>query len=144
MMEAAPVSTEWTGIAWLGEAAAGPVENATGAIDTAVGSGAANTTLIVSYLAGLGETGRAAQLCDELVEDVYSDWFLPSYDELEFMYLNLHAKGLGDFTNDVYWCSSENSTQAAYAWSVNFPDGTQRGQGKYQQRRVRAVRAFDY
>jgi hypothetical protein len=50
------------------------------------------------------------------------DWFLPSRDELNQMYLNLHLFGLGNFTTTKYWTSSESS--ATFAYRVNFAGGS--------------------
>jgi hypothetical protein len=82
----------------------------------------------------------AAQGCAELTTGGYSDWFLPSKDELDLMYKNLKARGLGGFTDDLYWSSSEGNTN--YAWSQSFSDGSQYGINKSSTDRVRAVRAF--
>jgi len=86
------------------------------------------------------ETDRAAQLCDALVYGGYSDWFLPTLDELDLMYKNLHLKGVCDFADNNYWSSSEND--ANHAWTQNFTNGYQNNYPKYYTYWIRAVRAF--
>lgn len=66
-------------------------------------------------------------------------WRLPSKDELNLMYTNLRAKGLGNFQNAWYWSSSESITN--HAWSQNFSDGRE-DYLKVNADCVRAVRAF--
>ena len=57
----------------------------TGATASAIGTGQANTTAIVN---SQGAGAYAAQLCDDLTLNSYSDWFLPSTDELQEIYTN--------------------------------------------------------
>jgi hypothetical protein len=71
---------------------------------TAFGTGATNTAAIV---ASCGDANIAAKICDNLVLNSYSDWFLPSKDELSLIYTNLYAQGLGSFSTSYYWCSSQ-------------------------------------
>ena len=108
-----------------------------GGTSTDIGTGAANTAAIV---AGCSETGIAARICDELVLNGYSDWFLPSKDELDLMYENLKLNGIGGFADGNYWSSSESSFGTA--WIQNFNNGYQNNHSKPNHYRVRAVQAF--
>jgi len=87
------------------------------------------------------ETGKAAQLCDALNYGGYNDWFLPSKDELNRMYVNLKVYGFGGFVDYYYWSSSTGPY--TNAWAQNFGNGLQ---GYYGEGGnilyVRAVRAF--
>jgi uncharacterized repeat protein (TIGR02543 family) len=108
-----------------------------GASGTAVGAGEQNT---IDIEAGCATLGTAADLCANLSLGGYSDWFLPSRDELNLMYTNLKVHEVGGFADYVYWSSSEFS--AGNAWYQRFSSGFQSGGGKYSTFRVRAVRAF--
>ncbi len=110
----------------------------TGATATIVGTGEANTATIVTKQ---GNGIYAAKICQDLVLGGYDDWFLPSKDELDLMYDNLKAAGLGGFASDNYWSSSEYGY--TNAWNQYFPNGGQHYTGKYGFIvRVRAIRAF--
>ena len=108
-----------------------------GADGTTVGTGAQNT---IDIEAGCTTPGTAADLCANLSLGGYSDWFLPSKDELNLMYQNLKLYGVGSFIDTDYWSSSEND--AGTALSQDFFDGTQYIDNKDYVYRVRAVRAF--
>lgn len=56
----------------------------------------------------------AAKMCDNLVLKGYSDWSLPSKDELNSMYKNLYQKNLGNFQIGNYWTSSQYDQNTAY------------------------------
>lgn len=133
-LEAAPVSTEWTDKEW------GPDATLIGGTETGIGTGQSNTIIIVTWLNSHGETDRAAQVCDALVYGGYSDWFLPSKDELNLMYENLYLKGFGGFTDHSFWSSSEYD--ATYAWYQHFRYGHQLYYFKIDILQIRAVRAF--
>ena len=112
----------------------------TSATGIVLGTGQANTTAIV---ANQGAGSYAAQLCDDYTNDatgtgVYSDWFLPSKDELNKLYINKAV--VGGFADVNYWSSSESS--AYYAWTQGFGNGYQSYLYKNYVVRVRAVRAF--
>jgi hypothetical protein len=109
--------------------------------ETSVGSGKSNTEFIVDYLRRIGESGKAAQLCMSLDFGGYKDWFLPSLDELDLMYQNLKAKGLGNFSQKYYWSSSEYNYDY-FAWYQKFFNGGQVSEYKNNSYAVRAIRAF--
>ena len=106
---------------------------------TAVGSGRRNTQLIVEQLIQRGETQRAAQICANLDINGFSDWFLPSRDELNLLYQNREL--VGNLHRARYWSSSQHSRTSALA--QNFDNrGRQSDHNKFDNYRVRAVRAF--
>jgi hypothetical protein len=105
--------------------------------DTAIGTGQANTAVIIAAQ-GIG-TNTAAQLCDAYNGGGKTDWFLPSKDELNAMYQK--RTFIGSFGTDIYWSSSE--IDSTYAWVQNLIDGSQSyGNKPYTGGLVRAVRAF--
>jgi len=108
----------------------------TGATATAFGKGYANTNTIV---ASQGAGNYAAKLCYDLVLGGYSDWYLPSINELNRIYLNKDA--IGGFAANAYWSSSEYNNY--YAWRQNFNGGLQDyGPKGSASLCVRAVRSF--
>ena len=125
-----------TGIIWSLPAYQSIVVPSNGAIATALGTGLANTNAIISQN-GAGTT-YAAGLARAYNGGGYSDWYLPSKDELNKLYLNKVA--IGGFTTGLYWSSSEYSD--AGAWFQFFSNGGQYGYGKENALYVRAVRAF--
>jgi hypothetical protein len=70
----------------------------------------------------------------------YSDWRLPTKDELNLIYQNLRAKQIGSLGDIVYWSSSEYVSSDA--WAQRFSDGLQDYNPKALTYSVRAVRAF--
>ena len=111
--------------------------NATGSV---IGSGKVNTDAIV---AAQGEGEYAAKICKDLDINGYNDWFLPSKSECFYMYFNLKTlRGLGNFTDALYWSSTEASIGNAYSQYSN--DGYPPNGGYYKNtaNHVRAVRAF--
>ena len=110
---------------------------------THIGSGQINTLEIIN---ACSTPGIAARICANLTLGGYSDWFLPSKDELNKMHLNIgrgNALGLGNiggFSVRDYWSSSEHVT--ILAWRQSLYDGDQGTNNKSGYHNVRAVRAF--
>ncbi len=108
----------------------------TGASGTALGTGQANTTAIVN---NQGDGNYAAKLCDDLDLGGYSDWYLPSKDELNKLYINRVA--VGGLVGGYYWSSTEYDEFRA--WSQSLAIGDQSFNfAKVFTAGVRAVRAF--
>ena len=115
----------------------------TGATATAIGTGRANTDAIISAQ-GATETSYAAGLARAYTGGEYTDWFLPSKDELNQMYIKkstLEAvSGFNAFTNTYYWSSTEHDSDDALMQL--FAIGYQTSTSKHYTNDVRAVRAF--
>ena len=114
----------------------------TGATGTAIGTGSANTDAIIDAQ-GATETSYAAGLAKAYAAGGYTDWFLPSKDELNKMYLKKEileaVSGFTAFSNS-YWSSTEYDDY--FAWLQYFYDGYQETNVKDFAFFVRAVRAF--
>ena len=107
-----------------------------GADGTAIGTGNQNT---IDIMAGCTEGGIAARICGDLVLNTYSDWYLPSKDELNKLFINRVA--VGGFSSNDYWSSSEFDNY--FVWSQYFLNGFQGyGNKRFNTFHVRAVRAF--
>ena len=106
-----------------------------GAYGTEVGTGNANTVAIVN---GCSEPNFAAKAAADYIYNGYSDWFLPSKDELDLLYQQRNV--VGGFTSNSYWSSTENDVYGA--WNKNFNNGAPYGYLKNPMLPVRAVRAF--
>lgn len=107
-----------------------------GADSTKIGYGRKNTSDI---LASCVDEGIAAKLCDDLVVEFQSDWFLPSKEELNQLYIKKDI--IGGFVNSSYWTSSDvDSFVADYQ---DFANGYMSSMDKINSANVRAVRYFD-
>ncbi len=106
-----------------------------GADGTALGTGYQNTLAIV---AGCGTAGIAARICNDFELNGYSDWYLPSMDELNKLYLSKYL--IGGFLVGNYWSSSEYNGSSA--WGQVFGYGEQGSFQKSNSLSVRAVRTF--
>ncbi len=108
----------------------------TGADGAAVGTGAQNTSDI---LAECSQVGKAAELADAYALGGYTDWFLPSIDELDLLYQQKAV--VGGMGAKFYWSSTEYgrySASALYMSTGEICGGCE----KDLPFRVRAVRAF--
>ena len=107
----------------------------------AIGTGLSNTNTIISIQGTT--TTYAARVCADYSITVngitYSDWYLPSSDELIRLYRNKTA--IGGFVSQSYWSSSEKND--GYAIEVNLSNGAGGDARKDTNLKyVRAIMAF--
>ena len=103
---------------------------------TAVGSGYSNTEAMVAQSSTANKAGtitRAYRGPNNL-----SDWYLPSRDELNQLYINRAI--VGGIATNWYWRSTEGGT--IYAWYKDFSLSNENQDFKYGTWFVRPVRAF--
>jgi hypothetical protein len=87
-------------------------------LGSAIGDGESNTNAIVE---ALGEDTYAARYAFDAETSGFSDWYLPSIDELTAVYENLHLAGFGDTAAAFsYWSSTDEDTGA---WVIYFANG---------------------
>ncbi len=104
-------------------------------LGTAIGTGLANTELMVAESGGY----EAARACSDYSLNGYSDWFWASYQELLTLKTN---GGITNYTNGPYFCSSQSSS-GSYAYYSYMPNGQATDDGtKTELRPVRPIRRF--
>ncbi len=110
-----------------------------GASGVKIGAGAANSNHIFKTQGSPEfDDEYAALQCINLIENGYTDWYLPSKDDLNQMYL--HKDVIPNLKPFAYWSSTEvNKTTA---WFQNFGNGAQVQQAKNAGYAARAVRYF--
>ncbi|GHU24300.1 hypothetical protein FACS1894172_10450 [Spirochaetia bacterium] len=137
-LEAAPADMPTT-LRWAPDTSPAYISGVPGT-GTDIGTGKANTALILGVALNAGEA-PAAEACKSLTTGGYTDWFLPSKDELAEMYTKRAIIGGFNTTNGACWSSSQGTTNTA--WYQRFSDGYQNGYSfKDDAHCVRAVRAF--
>jgi len=105
---------------------------------SAIGQGSQNTAKIVSNCT---TSGIAARICDELSEGGYSDWYLPSLDELAQLHLNKADINNLDCAN--YWSSTEETYDLAWFYAFWMGNNTKNTILKeHYILNVRCVRSF--
>lgn len=98
-----------------------------------IGTGLMNSIAIANYHQGINYFANP-NLCSNLNNGTVTaksallsaptqlNWFLPSIEELQLMYTNLHLNGQGNFENTIYWSSTQATSNTAYG--LDFNTGT--------------------
>ena len=147
-LEAAP--NTWTGgssdpqITWA--AISNGQTAVVGADRTAIGSGYQNSLDIVAQIGNVADSSAAAAARGyrpTVSGTTYSDWYLPSKDELDQLWVQRTAVG-GWFRESYYWSSSENPILSYQAWGHRFIEGYPEAiaGAKGFEDYVRPIRAF--
>ena len=125
--------------------------NVDGADGLAIGTGYQNTIDIVNDNCLPQDGGiTAAQAALDAEINGYSDWYLPSQNELVEMYYTIGNEGpegnIGGFeTNyvlELYWSSSEINNYNARTVSFDTGDSIDEGGAKHNLHSVRVIRSF--
>ena len=109
-----------------------------GASGTAIGQGQSNTATADATC-----TSGAIQIASDYAKNGFSDWFLPSKDELNELYVNrayLDGFSTDDSWGSRYWSSSERDDYKA--WRQDLNKGAQYSISKDSTIYVRPVRSF--
>lgn len=113
-------------------------------------NGLANSEAIVAQS---GHTNSAAKLCLDSTRGGYSDWYLPSVDEMYLFFSNrfhvektfsvIGATPLFKQASYFYWTSTEHSSTHVYTFSWIFGNtNVSYNKSTYGQVFVRAIRQF--
>ena len=126
------------------------LQEVNGADGQAIGTGYQNTLDIVAVCS---ETPIAASEALAYESEGFSDWYLPSKDELVEMYNtigNSVGGNVGGFSQNLYWSSNMCTTTTGVddiggsksAWHIDFTDGSIDYSNKSSSFKVRPIRSF--
>ena len=100
-------------------------------------NGAPNTTNIIS---ATGSYGNAAGICRAYTGGGYTDWYLPSVNELGL--LSQQHFIIGGFLATQYWSSTATTTDNSFAYVIDMNSGGYDVRLKSEQFPIRAIRGF--
>jgi hypothetical protein len=114
-----------------------------GATGIIIGEGVTNTNLMLAETTNIGLF--AAKKCGDYAEGGYTDWYLPSLDELKAIFNNKET--IGGLTKGLYWSSTERqdpgglfSSYWKYAYAVDFSKATTLLYDEWQKNNIMNIR----
>lgn len=134
---AAALVNQSDGIQWS------PNTDTTGAELVGIYLGKQNTARITQYYSASPIGSYAASLCATYNGGGYTDWYLPTRDELVLMYIA--SKNTTDLPQDTnpYWTSTEYPNNSNQAWNVDFSNGNlDHTRATNMSLSVRCIRSF--
>ena len=141
-LEAAPTSNAvanyWTDVTRTWSTGANQSVSVPNANGTTIGTGYKNSLAIVAQAGNVEASSAAVAARNYAGPNSLSDWYLPSKDELNQLFLQKTT--VGGFVDSYYWSSSEFA--AFNAWLRYFLNGYQNFPNKSLTYYVRPVRAF--
>jgi len=115
-------------------------ENVFVSTQTAIGTGNQNSINIKNSSGG-NYFGSAARYCIDGTYNGYTDWYLPSLDEMAQVYANRVALGIP--SSGRYWTSTQHpSSGTLFAYSYDFSGGYGAQQDKQDVLSFYAMRTF--
>jgi TolB-like protein len=112
-----------------------------GRTEKKVGAGKENTDKFIAELQQHGGgVNTAVWYCDQLETNGFDDWYLPSIDELLYMYNNLYTNAIGGLKSARYCSSTHAYTNGDRG--VDFATGEEISVWDTTKYQVRAIRRF--
>jgi hypothetical protein len=124
--------------------------------NSSIGKGLLNSILITNFHDNLNNFYTNPSVCNSLNNGTvvakktmtleinnFDDWFLPSKDELEKIYLNLKTQNIGNLSNSKYWSSTQINESNVHV--IDFSNGLSTIENKIpilNNIKTRAVRYF--
>jgi len=75
--------------------------------------------------------------------ETYTNWYLPSQNELDAMRTNLYDESVGGFTGAGYWSSHQQNAGTGYFY-IDFSTGVAQVNAGFISHRLRAARTITY
>jgi len=110
-----------------------------------IGSGSGNTVNIIN---GCHVSNISAKICSDLTLSGYTDWFLPSLNELREMYKQRTIIGGFELNESnepmsIYWSSTEQGNLVDMVHTINFVNGWEHILWKNAWSYVRPIRMIN-